>query len=75
MRPIFLIFFHRIPLHRAEKMRVVRPVVETGYENVIQVRLLLDGIDPKDMLESWGTMLPKAMEDLRQVGGQDGGSN
>ena len=43
-------------------MRVVRPVIETGYENIIQIRLLLDGTDPQDMLNHWSDMLPKAME-------------
>jgi len=50
-----------------EKMRLVRPVVETGYENIVQVRLLLEGTDPKDMLANWGTMLPAAMDKYGQV--------
>jgi hypothetical protein len=40
-----------------EEMRAVRPVVETGYENLVQVRLLLEqrpGARPDDMLQSWG---------------------
>jgi hypothetical protein len=37
-----------------EEMHVVRPVVETGYENLLQVRLLLEGTRPEDMLQSWG---------------------
>jgi len=27
-----------------EKMRAVRPVVETGYENIVQIRALLEGV-------------------------------
>lgn len=34
-------------------MRLVRPVVETGYENVVQARLLLEGTPPAAILESW----------------------
>ena len=36
-----------------EDMRAVRPVVETGYENVVQVRLLLEGTPVDDMLARW----------------------
>ncbi len=35
-------------------MRLVRPVVETGYENLLQARLLLTGTQPEDMLANWG---------------------
>ncbi|CAG9463179.1 unnamed protein product [Pedinophyceae sp. YPF-701] len=49
-----------------EDMRVVRPVVETGYENIVQVRLLLEGMSAQEMLENWGTMLPEAMEKFGQ---------
>lgn len=45
-----------------EDMRTVRPVVETGYENIVQIRCLLEGVDPQDMLERWSTMLPEYME-------------
>lgn len=45
-----------------EDMRTVRPVVETGYENIVQIRCLLEGIDPQDMLEHWSTMLPEYMD-------------
>ncbi len=45
-------------------MRMVRPVVETGYENIIQARLLLDGVTPEAMLEQWHTMLPEAMQKM-----------
>ena len=44
-----------------EDMRTVRPVVETGYENVVQVRCLLEGVTPADILENWSTMLPEYM--------------
>ena len=44
-----------------EDMRAVRPVVETGYENVVQVRCLLEGVTPADMLKNWSTMLPEYM--------------
>ena len=40
-----------------DEMRLVRPVVETGYENLIQARLLLEarpGTRPDDMLANWG---------------------
>lgn len=45
-----------------EKMRVVRPVVETGYENIVQIRCLLEGVEPEDMLQSWHAMLPEYMQ-------------
>ncbi|KAI3437958.1 hypothetical protein D9Q98_000402 [Chlorella vulgaris] len=45
-----------------EKMRVVRPVVETGYENLVQIRCLLEGVDPQDMLLHWHDMLPEYMQ-------------
>lgn len=57
-------------------MRLVRPVVETGYENLVQVRCLLEDDPPGSaeaaaedapavarMLSSWSAeMLPRAME-------------
>lgn len=43
-------------------MRAVRPVVETGYENIVQIRCLLEGINVEDMLENWSTMLPEYMQ-------------
>jgi len=43
-------------------MRLVRPVVETGYENLVQVRCLLEGVSPEDMLSHWHTMLPEYMD-------------
>jgi hypothetical protein len=48
-----------------EKMRAVRPVVETGYENVVQIRLLYEGVHVDDMLATWHrSMLPEAMARL-----------
>ncbi|KAG2445183.1 hypothetical protein HYH02_008651 [Chlamydomonas schloesseri] len=44
-----------------EKMRAVRPVVETGYENIIQIRALYEGVHVDDMLGSWEHMLPAKM--------------
>jgi phosphoglycolate phosphatase-like HAD superfamily hydrolase len=44
-----------------EQMRAVRPVVETGYENVVQIRLLLEGTTVDEMLASWHELLPAAM--------------
>lgn len=52
-------------------MRLVRPVVETGYENLVQVRCLLEeeateednSVVVREMLRSWTSeMLPSAME-------------
>ena len=48
-------------------MRIVRPVVETGYENIVQVRLLLEGTRPEDMLAHWHAMLPEAMQRFGQA--------
>ncbi|GIL77630.1 hypothetical protein Vretifemale_7132, partial [Volvox reticuliferus] len=44
-----------------EKMRAVRPVVETGYENIVQIRCLYEGVSVDEMLASWETMLPARM--------------
>ncbi|EFJ53097.1 hypothetical protein VOLCADRAFT_101579 [Volvox carteri f. nagariensis] len=44
-----------------EKMRAVRPVVETGYENIIQIRCLYEGVSVDEMLATWETMLPSRM--------------
>jgi len=46
-----------------EGMRVSRPVVETGWENVVMIRALLEGKTPEDILENWNTMLPVLMEE------------
>ncbi|KAG1667581.1 hypothetical protein FOA52_014662 [Chlamydomonas sp. UWO 241] len=46
-----------------EQMRAVRPVVETGYENVVQIRALYEGVTVEDMLTNWGTILPAKMEE------------
>lgn len=45
-----------------EGMRAVRPVVETGYENVVQVRCLLEGVGVEEMLAHWHELLPQYME-------------
>jgi len=42
-------------------MRAVRPVVETGYENIVQIRCLLEGITVDNMLNNWITLLPYYM--------------
>ncbi|GLC38636.1 hypothetical protein PLESTB_000454800 [Pleodorina starrii] len=44
-----------------EKMRAVRPVVETGYENVVQIRCLYEGVSVDEMLAGWEKMLPARM--------------
>jgi hypothetical protein len=39
-----------------EDMRMVRPVVETGYENMLLVRALYEKLyTPDELLSSWGT--------------------
>jgi phosphoglycolate phosphatase-like HAD superfamily hydrolase len=44
-------------------MAYVRPCVETGYENIVQIRLLLEGMDADYLLRNWrGEVLPQAME-------------
>ncbi|PRW56992.1 hypothetical protein C2E21_4196 [Chlorella sorokiniana] len=43
-------------------MRIVRPVVETGYENIVQIRCLLEGVTPQEMLQTWHDMLPTYMQ-------------
>ncbi|PNH07152.1 hypothetical protein TSOC_006401 [Tetrabaena socialis] len=44
-----------------EKMRAVRPVVETGYENVVQIRCLLEGVTVEEMLGDWENILSASM--------------
>ncbi|KAG2501909.1 hypothetical protein HYH03_000407 [Edaphochlamys debaryana] len=44
-----------------EKMRIVRPVVETGYENIVQIRCLYEGVSPEQMLATWEELLPASM--------------
>lgn len=44
-----------------EGMRQVRPVVETGYENLVQVRCLLEGVSPAAILADWHHLLPEYM--------------
>ncbi|GMH34394.1 hypothetical protein BSKO_02228 [Bryopsis sp. KO-2023] len=45
-----------------EDMRAVRPVVETGYENIVQIRCLLEGVGVDEMLEDWGSILEDYMK-------------
>jgi phosphoglycolate phosphatase-like HAD superfamily hydrolase len=45
-----------------EKMRGVRPVIETGYENIVQIRCLLEGMEVDEMLEGWHQILPAMMK-------------
>jgi hypothetical protein len=42
-------------------MRAVRPVIETGYENLVQVRCLVEGVGVEDMLAGWPAMLADRM--------------
>jgi len=43
-------------------MAVVRPCVETGYENIVQIRLLLEGMPADELLRDWrARVLPEAM--------------
>ncbi|WIA23028.1 hypothetical protein OEZ86_009943 [Tetradesmus obliquus] len=46
-----------------EQMRAVRPVVETGYENVVQIRCLYEGVTVEQMLAGWHDMLPAKMKE------------
>ncbi|KAL6764717.1 hypothetical protein V8C86DRAFT_2468849 [Haematococcus lacustris] len=48
-----------------DKMRTVRPVVETGYENVIMIRCLYEGTSCEDMLANWDQMLPQRMKEWK----------
>jgi hypothetical protein len=44
------------------EMRIVRPVVETGYENLILLRLLKEKLaSPDALLNNWDTFLPEYM--------------
>mmetsp|Transcript_1931 Transcript_1931/g.3785 ORF Transcript_1931/g.3785 Transcript_1931/m.3785 type:complete len:269 (-) Transcript_1931:1626-2432(-) len=42
-----------------KKMEAVRPVVETGYENMILLRCLIEGMEVEEILTNWQTILPK----------------
>ena len=33
-----------------------------SYENIVQIRCLLDGVSPEEMLQGWHDMLPAAMQ-------------
>ena len=46
-----------------DSMRVVRPVIETGYENLVQVRCLVEGATVEAMLEGWPAMLDAKMKE------------
>lgn len=48
-----------------EKMRAVRPVIETGYENIVQVRCLFEGMEVDDMLNNWEHILPGKMAEWK----------
>eukprot|EP00241_Pyramimonas_parkeae_P012464 CAMPEP_0114246426 /NCGR_PEP_ID=MMETSP0058-20121206/12454_1 /TAXON_ID=36894 /ORGANISM="Pyramimonas parkeae, CCMP726" /LENGTH=264 /DNA_ID=CAMNT_0001359607 /DNA_START=239 /DNA_END=1033 /DNA_ORIENTATION=+ len=40
-----------------QDMRVVRPVVETGYENMLLIRALIEKLSsPQELLDTWGTV-------------------
>lgn len=47
------------------------------YENIVQIRCLLEGVEPEDMLQSWHAMLPEYMQrwglDRAEVGGKRAG--
>ncbi len=54
----------------------VRPVIETGYEAILMMRLLKDGQDPDALLESFAQRLPETLtrsgrdaEDLKRLFG------
>ncbi|KAL3135304.1 hypothetical protein ABBQ32_007501 [Trebouxia sp. C0010 RCD-2024] len=49
-----------------QDMEHVRPVIETGYENLIQVRCLLEGISTDDILNKWHILLPEYMDKWQQ---------
>jgi len=44
-------------------MRAVRPVVETGYENIVQIRCLYEGMSVDEMLGGWEHILPAKMKE------------
>lgn len=46
-----------------EGMRLSRPVVETGWENVVMIRALRDGKTAEEILDSWDTLLPGYMKE------------
>jgi len=48
-----------------DAMRAVRPVIETGYENLVQVRCLVEGATVEGMLEGWPAMLAAKMEEWK----------
>jgi len=46
-------------------MRTARPVIETGYENLVQVRCLVEGVRAEEMLADWPGMLAARMADWK----------
>ncbi|KAM3206845.1 hypothetical protein ACQJBY_062173 [Aegilops geniculata] len=62
-----------------EQMHTLRPVIETGYENLLLVRLLVeiqipsarkssvaDGLSIQDILENWSKLLPTLMDEWQE---------
>ena len=43
------------------------------YENLVQIRCLLEGMPPEEMLSNWGQILPKYMEQWGLERGKVGG--
>ncbi|KAK9869089.1 hypothetical protein WJX84_009307 [Apatococcus fuscideae] len=46
-------------------MRICRPVIETGYENPVQTRCLLEGITPETILSDWHNILHQKMKEWK----------
>lgn len=40
---------------------ILTATASSRYENIPMVRGILEGIDPKEMLQNWGAMLPELM--------------
>ncbi|KAM3196083.1 hypothetical protein ACQJBY_071981 [Aegilops geniculata] len=62
-----------------EQMHALRPVIETGYENLLLVRLLVeskipsvrkssvaDGLSIQEILDSWSKLLPTLMDEWQE---------
>uniref|UniRef100_A0A7S0VAF5 Uncharacterized protein n=1 Tax=Polytomella parva TaxID=51329 RepID=A0A7S0VAF5_9CHLO len=47
--------------HLIDLMRISRPVVETGFENVVLIRCLLEGVPVEKILTNWSTILAEKM--------------
>jgi len=52
----------RPPLSLLEAYCRVRPVIETGYEAILMMRLLRDGEDPAELFETFPHRIPAAVE-------------